>query len=265
MIESKKFSNELGMALGPEYRVAVGMRYGNPSVKSAWSELKSQGIDRLVVFPLYPQYSRAATKSALENFESVVGVEWALRAMKIKPFYEDAGFIDAYAAQILKTLSGFQYDHLIFSYHGLPKQQVKRTERSPHCMRTHDCCDTIGEANKDCYRAQCFATTQALVWKLKIPAQKFTVSFQSRIGSGWIEPFTDKIISQLGSRKAARVAVVCPSFVADCLETLEEVGIRLADQFKSHGGGEIRLVPALNSEPSWVAAAVSLITEASKT
>ena len=241
--------------LGDELTVALAMRYGEPSIASALEALARGGADRLVVLPLFPQYASSSTGSALQRVYQEAGRHWNVAALRvIEPFYDEPGFIAALCERTRPELDAFAPDHVLMSYHGLPERQIRKSDRvGTHCLRDEHCCDAIGTANPRCYRAQCFATSRALAGALELPGSGWSVSFQSRLGrTPWIRPFTDEVLPELASRGVRRLAVACPSFVADCLETLEEIGLRAAEQWSACGGEALRLVPCLNAHPSWV-------------
>lgn len=245
--------------------VRGGMRYGNPSIESAINEFRDLKISRLVIVPLYPQYSLAATRSASEHCRGLAkkilpGVE----IEELAPFYQDSGFIQAFAQTAREALQDFTYDRVIFSFHGLPASQVKRTDPTrAHCLVAESCCAQITDANRECYRAQCYASAGAIAKSLGLAPERWHVGFQSRLGhtrrTPWIQPFTDELYRTLPAQGVKRVAVICPSFVADCLETLEEVTLRGREEFIRHGGEELRLVPSLNGSPSWIQALTALV------
>jgi len=261
-VHGEALCREVARCRGGDYAVALGMRYGKPSIASALAALRERGVSRFIVLPLFPQYSTAATLSAVE------AVRDAARAQSIAdpllflpPFYDDPGFVSAFAAVIAPRLAEFRPDHVLFSYHGLPERQVRATDRSgAHCFADDGCCDAIVDANRDCYRAQCFATTRALAGALDLAPEAHSTSFQSRLGrTPWIRPYTDLVLPELAAGGVKRVAVVCPAFVADCLETLEEIGIRAQEQWRDCGGEALLLVPSLNATPAWVDAVVRMI------
>jgi ferrochelatase len=181
-------------------------------------------------------------------------------------FYEHPAFIRAFAEVAKPFLDEFRPDHVLLSYHGLPARHVQKSDiTGEHCLKKNNCCDTINEANAYCYRAHCFATTRALTAALGLQAQQFSVSFQSRLGRDpWIKPYTDIILPELAQKGIKKLAVLCPAFVADCLETLEEVRIRAKEDFIKAGGEDLILVPSLNAHPAWVNAVVSLMQEANQ-
>lgn len=262
LVESLSLVAKVREALGAEVPVELGMRYGNPSIASALGKLSAARVDRLVVAPLYPQYSSAATGSSLEEVYRITGaLEVVPNLSVLPPFYSDPGFLDAFARQGEPVLARDRPDHVLFSFHGLPERQVRRTDpTAAHCLQSASCCDRIVDANRDCYRAQCFATARALAQRLGLAQGSFTVCFQSRLGrTPWIKPYTDQVIPELAARGVRRLAVFSPAFVADCLETLEEIGLRARDQFLSLGGESLSLVPSLNASPAWVSALTALL------
>jgi protoporphyrin/coproporphyrin ferrochelatase len=241
------------------------MRYGAPSIASALLDLVEAGVDRIVALPLYPQYASSSTGTALEELYSVAGSMWNVPPLAVvPPFYSDSGFIDAFAAVARPVLDELEPDHVLFSYHGLPERHMVKSDRSgAHCLATADCCETIGLANQHCYRAQCYATTRLLAAALELDDGAHSVSFQSRLGrTPWIKPYTDHALPRLADRGIAKLAVMCPSFVADCLETLEEIQIRGDQQFRDSGGQTLVLVPSLNSSPDWIDAVVAMARSA---
>lgn len=264
-IHTEGLSRELQQALGDGYRVAYGMRYQNPPIESAVTRLAAANCDRIVVLPLFPQYASASTGSALEETLRVVGKRWNVPEIAtISDFFEDPGFIRSVAEVARPHLEAFQPDHVILSYHGLPEKQVKKSDPTGEwCLARPDCCDQMVEANRFCYRAQCFATSRALAAELGLDDHRHSTSFQSRLaGQKWIEPYTDGELAGLYKAGARRLAVLTPSFTADCLETLEEIGIRLREQWEGLGGEELMAVPCVNAEPVWVAAVAEMVRRA---
>lgn len=250
-VHSRAFGEALGKELGEDFRVALGMRYGNPSLEEALQQLAA--VERLIVLPLFPQYAESSTGSALARVRELAGAPFAQRVLG--PFYRRAEFISALAEVARPELEQLSPDHVLMSYHGLPQRQIRTSDPSgAHCLAHRDCCEWIGPANANCYRAQCYATSRALAEELELHVE-WSVSFQSRLGlAPWIRPFTDHVLPQLAGRGVRRLAVICPSFVADCLETLEEIGIRAAEQWDGLGGEQLSLIPCLNAHPSWVGA-----------
>lgn len=238
----------------PEAPVVAAMRYGEPSLSRAFAELKSKQVDEVLLFPLYPQYAYASTVSSIEAAK-----RFGLRLRVIEDFYVHPEFLAAQEAVGLEALAGQKFDHYLMSFHGVPERQIKKVS-GPQCLETSDCCAQITERNRYCYRAQCFATAGAIAQKLNLAP--YSVSFQSRLGrTPWIQPYTDFEYERLVKQGVKRLAVFCPSFVADCLETLEEIQIRGREQFRSLGGEELMLIPSLNSHPRWVSAVVQILRE----
>jgi ferrochelatase len=250
--------------LGGDWRVELGMRYGEPSLGDAFAALVAHGCARIVVLPLYPQYASSTTGSTLERVFAIAGAQGNVPAIEtIGAFYDDPGFIEAQAALARPRLASFRPDHVLLSYHGLPERHVRRADPSDrHCLVKDGCCDAIGPANRDCYRAHCFATSRALARVLGLEPQRWSTSFQSRLGrTPWIRPYTDEIVADLARRGVKRLAVLCPSFVADCLETLEEIGLRLRERWQELGGEAFELVPCVNASPPWIDAVVALVAK----
>jgi len=264
IIHTETLANELQAALGDGYRVAVGMRYQNPPISSAVARLVAANCDRIVILPLFPQYASASTGSALEAALGVVGELWNVPdVVTIGDFFAEPGFIRAVAVVARPHLEAFDPDHVILSYHGLPKKQVIKSDPTgAWCLNRSDCCDQIVEANRYCYRAQCFATTRAVVAELGLDPSSVGTTFQSRLaGQKWIEPYTDVEVAALHEAGVRRLAVLTPSFTADCLETLEEIGIRLRKQWTELGGEDLLVVPCVNAEPVWVSAVADMVRD----
>jgi ferrochelatase len=245
--------------------VELAMRYQNPSIESALERFRSAGIDDIVALPLFPQYSSAAFGSVVEKVYRVATKLWVVPNLRfIGAFYDHPAFIEAFAAVGRPALDDLQPDRILFSYHGVPERHVIKSEEHPgtHCLRSESCCDQIVAANRHCYRAQCYATTRALADTLGLESTQYEVAFQSRLGRDpWIRPYTDERIVAMAQEGIRRLAVFCPAFVADCLETLEEIGMRAQEDFRAHGGEELRLVPSLNSSDRWVEAVVRIVMD----
>ena len=252
--------------LGPGYVVELGMRYGQPSIASAIAKLRAQGVDRIVMFPLFPQYSSAATGSAVEKAWDEAGKLWNTPYMQIvPPFYDHPAYLDACARVARRAMAGIDPEVVLFSFHGLPERHcLKSDDTGAHCLKSDDCCARIVDANRNCYRAQCFATARGIGDRLGIPTDKRIVCFQSRLGrTPWIRPYTDEVLVELGRRGVKRAAIMSAAFVADCLETLEELGIRAVESFRASGGEELRVVPAVNAEDDWADGVVRIARESS--
>jgi ferrochelatase len=247
-------------------RVTLAMRYGKPSISEALDRLEAAGVDRIVVFPLYPQYSSAATGSTLEAvFNEAARRNHTPSLQVVPPFYAHPSFLEAVARVARPVLEDGRWERVLFSYHGLPERQIRKSDASKsHCLSGEECCERITEVNRNCYRAQCHATTQALGDLLGILPEKRILCFQSRLGrSPWIRPFTDEVVVGLARSGVKRVVVLSPAFVADCLETIEELGMRAAESFRAHGGEELRLVPCVNATDAWAEAVIEIARETS--
>lgn len=256
---SKDLAAGVQAKLGTSWHVELGMRYGKPSLASALDALRAAAVDRIVVLPLYPQYAASSTATSVARVMELASERWDVVPIDIVPaFYVDPGFVSAFTAVAAPALEVAEPDHVLFSFHGLPERQIRKSDPSgAHCLADASCCDQIATTNRNCYRAQCYATARALAERLRVT--DYTVCFQSRLGrTPWIRPHTDVLLDELAKRGKKRLAVLCPAFVADCLETLEEIGIRARAQFKAAGGDELVLVPSLNATPAWIDAVVAM-------
>jgi ferrochelatase len=265
LAHGQRLTEAVRRALGAGYTVELAMRYGAPSIPDALARLQAAQPREIVVLPLFPQYSAAATGSAVERVYDVLKAGWNVPPTRtIGAFYDDPGFIDAFAIVARRHLDPFRADYVLFSYHGLPERHVLKSDPSGrHCLGSPTCCDAIVPANRYCYRAHCFATTRALAARLGLSAERHGVSFQSRLGrTPWLRPYTDLLLPELARAGHKRLAVLCPAFVADCLETLEEIGIRAREQWRGLGGEKLLLVPSLNAEPVWVETVARLVRDA---
>jgi ferrochelatase len=253
-----RLRDKLAVKLGADYQVEFGMRYGNPSIESAIEKFHDPASIHIV--PLFPQYASAATGSAVEVALQVISQRWNIPAISVtRDFYQEQGFIQAYASTIRETLNYRNVDLILFSYHGLPERHIDKSNCIVDCEHLN-ACSSINATNFYCYRAQCYATTTAIAKALNLPDEKYTVSFQSRLGrTPWIKPYTDLVLPQLIKKGIKNIAVVCPSFVADCLETLEEVNIRTREQWQQLGGGEFIFIPCLNDSDEWVEALSEMV------
>lgn len=264
LVYGKALAAAVQAELGDELRVELAMRYGNPSMTSVLDGFLRDGFERIVVLPLYPQYASSSTGSSIERLYRWAAEQPVPPSFTFVPeFYDHPGFVEAQAAVIRDHLpESEQADtHVLFSFHGLPERQVVFTDPTKrHCFANEGCCDRIVEANRHCYRAQSFATARALAQRLGLAEDGWSIAFQSRLGrTPWIKPYTDIHLVALAQSGVKRLAVACPSFVADCLETLEEIGIRARESFAEAGGDELIAIPCVNSHPTWVRAVADLV------
>ena len=250
--------------------VALAMRYGRPSISAALDTLREAGAERLVVCPLYPQYAASTTGSSLAAIYESLAPRWNTPpVVAVPPFYDDPIYVGALAAQTRPVLDRFAPNHVLMSFHGLPERHIHKSDESRdgarHCLVSDTCCDDVVPANRMCYRAQCLATARGLAEALAFEPTGWSVSFQSRLGrTPWIRPYTDESIEELARRGVKRLAVCCPAFVADCLETIEEIGMRGREIFLEAGGEAFELVPCLNDHPAWIDAVVDLIRQTTR-
>src|SRR5215510_10728647 len=253
LVHTRALAHKVSQQLDDEYLVEFGMRYGNPSIKSALQNLKSRGVSRIIVLPLYPQYAESSFETAVvETKKSAreLGCEELLTILP--PFYNDPGFIRAWAEHIRGDLDPVTSDHVVFSFHGVPVRHLKKFHTSDNNFTPVACCTEVTDSNQNCYRAQCFATARAIATHLDLHPDDYTVSFQSRLGRAeWIGPNTVDVFQDLAHRGIKRIAVACPSFVADCLETLEEIGLRGRETFLAAGGEAFQLIESLNADRRW--------------
>ncbi|HLU69813.1 MAG TPA: ferrochelatase, partial [Fibrobacteria bacterium] len=240
LVHSRAFTAKLARTLGDDFVVDVAMRYGTPSITSVLENLLREPLKELVVVPLYPQYASSSTGTAVEVVLRDLAKRWNIPPLRILPaFHDDPGYLQAMTENAAPRLAAFRPDHVLFSYHGLPERQIRKSECVPgSCLTADDsCCATLGARNAFCYRAQCYATTRALTARLGLDPAQVSTSFQSRLGrTPWIKPYTDEVLVHLARAGVKRLAVFSPSFVADCLETLEEMSIRGLETFVEAGG-----------------------------
>ena len=254
IVTSRSVERKLAAALGPETPVYLAMRYGQPSIGAMVAQMASDGIQEAFLFPQYPHYAMASWETVVAKVEEEV----ARRAPKmrltcIKPFYADPDYIEALCAVSAPALAE-PHDHVLFSYHGLPVRHMKKADPTGcHCLASADCCTTPTPAQATCYRAQVFATTRAVAARLRLAPDRHSVSFQSRLaGEPWLEPFTDVEFQRLAAAGVRRLLVICPAFVADCLETLEEIAMRGRETFLAAGGESFALIPCLNDQQPYI-------------
>jgi len=265
-VYTRALAEQVAARLAPDacYVVEYAMRYGNPSIAASLAKLHSQDVSRIVAFPLYPQYAESSFETAVVETKRVAQELGCLdRLSFFPPFYDRPEFIAAFARRIAEDCEQQSPDHIVFSFHSLPERHLKRLDTSrAHCLVKSNCCDEIGALNRNCYRAQCIFTAIAIAERLGLKEDSYSVSFQSRLGRAkWLGPTTENVLRELAHRGVKRISVSCPSFVADCLETVEEMGIRGRETFLDAGGEELRLIPSLNSDPAWVEAVAGWVRQ----
>lgn len=297
LFHSEDLARKLQARLGDaSYEVALGMQFCEPNLAGAFQRFRSRGVDRIVVVPMFPQYASSTTGSAVEMAYREAAKVYSTPYLYVVPaFYDHPGYVCAYAKRIRAVLgmgsdeeeeeeegeeekeeggAGQREkgatrgpDHLLMSFHGVPEPHCERTdETGAYCMKQENCCARLTQANRNCYRAQCFATARLLAKELGMhDEQQYSVAFQSRLtaaGPEWIKPYTDYKIVELAERRGVKhLAVVVPSFTADCLETLEEIGMQGREQFVAAGGERLTLVPCLNATDAWADGLVDIIRD----
>lgn len=253
-----RLQKKLQALVGDNTKVELGMRYGNPSMKDAWQRIKKQNPDEVILFPLFPQYASSSTGSALERAYELIAKEEKIPSMRVvSDFYEHPDFINCFI-ELGKEYAAKDYEHVLFSFHGLPEKYLKKAH--PVCIaKDYSCCAEVTYKNRYCYRAQSVQTAELIRQGLGIPKDRTTLCFQSRLGpTKWIEPYTDEEIIKLAKKGIKRLAVFCPSFVTDCLETLEEIQIRAKEDFVAAGGHDLIMIPALNDREDWAQAILKI-------
>jgi ferrochelatase len=237
--------------LGNAYGVHLAMRYKNPSIPDVLEQMRRENYEKIIVLPMFPQYASASTGSALDEVMRVVRQWWVIPEVKlISQYYDHPFFIDAIIAQS-RQFNLTEYDHILFSYHGLPERQVDKVYENGLC-HDHNCENEITEENKFCYKATCYATTRLLAARLGISKGSYTVCFQSRLNKRWLKPFSDEVVEYCAKQGMKKILVFSPAFTADCLETIIEIGDEYQGLFRHHGGEKVQLVPSLNDHPLWI-------------
>lgn len=236
--------------------ISLAMRYGNPTPLAALKELesKTEDLDEILLAPMYPHYAMSSFESAVVHASAAIrSVRKDIRIKTLKPFYNEPSYIASLAESIKPYTVGNEFDACLFSYHGLPIRHLKKSDpTTEHCYASNDCCELKSAAWDFCYKHQVKETTKLVCKQLNLGPEKTLISFQSRLGSGWIEPFTDVLLEELPGKGVKKLIVVCPAFVADCLETLEEINDRGNEIFMKAGGEKFVAVPCLNTQPQWV-------------
>ena len=251
-------SRQLRDALQKEIEepVTIAMRYGNPSPRAAFDELvkNNPDLEEVIAVPLYPHYAMSSYETAVEYAkEEHAKGKYGFRLNFIQPYYNHDAYIAALADSIAPHLEG-DWDHILFSYHGVPERHILKGDvTGRHCLKVENCCAVPSAAHEFCYRHQCFATTQLVVEKLNLPVGKWSQSFQSRLGRDpWLQPYTAARLEALPKEGIKKLVVVCPAFVSDCLETLEEIAVEGKEIFLHAGGTHFEMIPCLNVQPLWV-------------
>lgn len=258
LIYLNRLSEKLQDFLGSNYQVFPTMRYGNPSLKKALEEIKNGNFEEVIVFPLFPQYASSTTGTVIDYVMNKIKKWPVIPQVRFQgQFYEDPDFIKAFTERI-KSYHPEEFDHVIFSYHGLPLRHIKRVHpkiSSAACT----CTKEMPEHGKTCYKATCYHTTRLLASELGLPSSAYTVAFQSRLSRKWLSPFTDETVVKLAKKGAKKLLIVSPAFVADCLETTVELGIDYSNLFKKNGGEVLLLVDSLNDSDLWMRTVAKMV------
>lgn len=262
-IYGERLSDQVQQLLGSEYVVRLAMRYQNPSIASAIADLMRAKVSKIKIFTLFPQYAGATVGSVHEEVMRVLSKQQIIPALEFVSSYPDWPAMVEIFAQNARRYDLDSYDHILFSYHGVPQRQLRKADAFQHCLQNPNCCQTLTPTNQFCYSAQCYATTRAIANALSISPERYTVCFQSRLGSDpWTQPYTVRVIEHLAKERGAkRLLVFCPAFTADCLETTIEIGTEYREDFEKWGGEHLDLVESLNDSPQWAKAIAGLLAE----
>jgi len=257
---SESVKEKLQSELGDDFKVELAMRYQNPSMDSVLEKMRKKNYKKMIIFPLFPQYASASSGSAMDKALEIISKWWVVPEVKtISEFWDDEGFLNAFYERG-KKYNLNEYDHVLFSYHGLPERQINKVHPEKNCT-TCDCSQNFKLDYKYCYKAGCYQTTRLLAEKLNIPSEKYTVCFQSRLDEKWLRPFTDKTIIELAKKGIKKILVFSPAFVADCLETTIEIEDEYQKLFEEHGGEKVQLVESLNDSELWINALKKIVLQ----
>ena len=237
-----------------KFPVALAMRYGSISIFKGLKELDDKGVKNITVLPLYPHYAMSSYETVVEKVKDEVKTNFPhLKIKTVEPFYNDKKYIDLLCKKIKSTISKIDYDHILFSYHGIPISHLKISDPTKsHCYKVKDCCNNHSDAHKFCYKHQVLETTELVIKKLKIDKNKYSNAFQSRLpNEAWLKPYTDDELVRLAKEGKKKLVIVTPAFVTDCLETLEEIAMEGKEEFLEAGGESYHYVPCLNDDDDW--------------
>ena len=235
-----------------QFTVEFAMRYQNPSMDMVLEKIRKVNYDKIIIIPLFPQYASASSGSAIEKTMNIIRKWWVIPEIKIvSQFWDSDGYINSIVERS-KAFDLKSYDHVLFSYHGLPERHVDKVYEGSDLCTDQPCETELNEKNKLCYKATCFATTRLIAEKLNLKESDYTVCFQSRLTKRWLTPFSDQVVEECAKKNAKRLLVFSPAFVADCLETLVEIGSEYQEIFEEHGGETVDLVPSSNDHPEFI-------------
>jgi protoporphyrin/coproporphyrin ferrochelatase len=255
LLNSQSQREGVAKLLGPGYQVELAMRYQNPSIASVLERFKGKRLKKLRVIPLFPQYASASTGSVHAEVMRIVSQWQVIPDIEfVNSYPTHPGMIAAFA-DLGGQMQPQSYDHILFSFHGLPERQLIKADAHNHCLKSASCCDVLGDHNHYCYSAQCHATAQAIAAALDIPRDRYTVTYQSRLGrTPWKRPYTSDVLKEMAETGKKRLLAFSPAFTSDCLETIFEIGEEYQEDFQKWGGEKLDLVPGLNDHPIWIQA-----------
>lgn len=259
---TENLASKLRSRFEGELDIHVAMRYQNPSIASVLAKMKKENYDHIIVLPLFPQYASASTGSAVDKVMEIIKKWWVIPQISIiSQFWDNEGYIDSIVERT-KAFDLKEYDHILFSYHGLPERQVDKVyENDNDLCADHPCETEVNQDNKFCYKATSYATTRLIAAKLGLKEEDYTVCFQSRLDKKWLTPFSDKVVEEYGKKGAKKLLVFSPAFVADCLETIIEIGGEYQEIFEEFGGEKVQLVPSSNDHDRFVDGMEKIIRE----
>lgn len=235
--------------------IALAMRYGKPSIASGLAELHEKGVDEVLLIPLYPQHAMATTETIVVLAEEIRVKHYPkMQFTHLPAFYNHPDYVRVLSNSIQEYLQQKEWEHILFSYHGIPERHIRKTDvTKSHCTIDGQCCQEPSKAHQYCYRHQCYETTRQVAEYLELKQGSYSTSFQSRLaGDKWLQPYTDKTVENFAKSGTKKMAIVTPAFVSDCLETLEEIGMEAAEDFEENGGQKLHVVPCINDRDDWV-------------
>jgi ferrochelatase len=260
VVISQRFTEKIRKKI--DLPVALGMRYGSMSMEKALRELESQNVTDVYLIPLYPHYAMSSFETVVEKAKDLLAASFKGMKMDVMPpFYDKPDYIKVMAQHLSKELEGFDYDHILFSYHGIPERHIYKGDTTgSHCKLDGSCCEIKSKAHETCYRHQCFETTKGIVKELGLKEGTYRNSFQSRLlKDPWLRPYTDHELEAMPEQGVKKLAVITPAFVSDCLETLEEIAMEGKSEFLSFGGEDFKHISCLNDDDAWVEVMVEWI------
>ncbi|MFD1631588.1 ferrochelatase [Pseudopedobacter beijingensis] len=262
LVYGKSMQKLIAERLGEDYHVELAMRYQNPSLEEALAKMQKLNLDSIKVVALFPQYASATTGSIHQMVMEIVS-QWQIipPIQLVNNFCDHPGMAKVFAENARKHLETGKWDHILFSFHGVPQRQMKKADVSKKfCLQVSDCCKTYVEENKFCYTAQCYQTAKTIAKEMGLAEEQYTLCFQSRLGKEpWMQPYTSTVLKELAEKGCKRLLVLSPAFVADCIETIYEIGVEYQEEFHSYGGEKVQMVDSLNDSPGWIDALEDII------